>query len=393
LSDESKRYILNLDIEADARMLIEQLNICTDAVDYFRASSKMLKAGVQAGLTLYEIAVQICRNDDLGELPSKLEVLYSMAEDLSLSALENEKWHHTAASRALADQLSPHGESLLSEQWRYVASGRNSRIPKSASITHFSTIMWDLAGATSADEDSKKPGAAQSSASDSSLEAGDIMNEKEECDEWAAKLLTNIRIDTSMTVSRTGDNSSVTSEDDSDDASGSPKGFWYTRPGSPSAQSYDDESWNLSPECSPVHAVELVRPAASQSLPLPEVPLSGCGAKRATVVHFEDDAWLNRDLEVPSGHEDVDGGSLTASFVPTKREVVGMQRSQSYSAISALDAPSSGNVLTPSWKQGSRYPDPCTKEYEQFRDYFLKFVDLVIVRETRALTARLQSSS
>jgi hypothetical protein len=370
-------------------MLIEQLNICTDAVDYFRASSKMLKAGVQAGLTLYEIAVQICRNDDLGELPSKLEVLYSMAEDLSLSALENEKWHHTAASRALAEQLSPHGESLLSEQWRYPESSRNNRIHKSASSSHFSTIMWDLAGATSPDEDSKKPGVAQSSASDSSLEAGDIINEKEECDEWAAKLLTNIRIDTSLTVSRTGENSSVSSEDDSDDAGGSPKGFWCTRPGSPSTHSYDDESWNLSPECSPRHEIELARQTDSQSVPLPEVPLVGFGAKRATVVRFEDDAWLNRDLEVPSGHDAVEGGSL----VPMKREAVGMQRSQSYSAISALDVPSSGKALTHSGRQSSRYPDPCTKEYEQFRDYFLKFVDLVIVRETRALTARLHSST
>ncbi|EEC48598.1 predicted protein, partial [Phaeodactylum tricornutum CCAP 1055/1] len=61
LSDKSKMYILNLDIEADARLLRERLSICEDAIDNFRASSLLLKAGVKAGLTLYDIAIMCCR--------------------------------------------------------------------------------------------------------------------------------------------------------------------------------------------------------------------------------------------------------------------------------------------------------------------------------------------
>ena len=72
-----------MNIEKDARLLKERLNICTEAIDYFCASCSILKAGVQAGLTLYEIAVMCCRNDNLGELPSKLEMLFSMAAELA----------------------------------------------------------------------------------------------------------------------------------------------------------------------------------------------------------------------------------------------------------------------------------------------------------------------
>jgi hypothetical protein len=69
LSEKSKNYVLKLDIDADINILKEKLNICQEAVDYFRSSSKLLQEGVKAGLTLYDIAIMCCRNDDLGEIP------------------------------------------------------------------------------------------------------------------------------------------------------------------------------------------------------------------------------------------------------------------------------------------------------------------------------------
>ena len=68
LSKKSKDYVLGLDIEADVRLLQERLNMRNDVLDYFRSSCQILKAGVRAGLTLYDICSEImCRNDPSGE--------------------------------------------------------------------------------------------------------------------------------------------------------------------------------------------------------------------------------------------------------------------------------------------------------------------------------------
>merc|ERR1719330_2216960 len=62
LSKRSKKFIQSLDIEADVKMLRERLRLPLKALDYFRASSKILQEGVKAGLTLYDIAIICCRN-------------------------------------------------------------------------------------------------------------------------------------------------------------------------------------------------------------------------------------------------------------------------------------------------------------------------------------------
>ena len=397
LSEESKRYILNLDIEADSRILLEQLNISSDAVDIFRASTTILKAGVRAGLTLYDIAVMCCRNDDLGEIPSKLEILFSMAEDLSLSALENGRWHHSAASRALADQLTPRVGSLIPQRRSSMGSGSStsSRMLKSASSVHFKSMVSDLE-VSLAEAETKKDYMVQSSASDSSSETGDALQENEDCDEWAANLLTNINIsmDRSMSmIMKEGRSPSIGSEDDSNDPDGSPKGFWHTRPCSPSNFSAgdDDASWTLSPESSPIQ----VEVPADSFIPLPETTSHSVGeirheSFRSPTVHFADDSWLDKELEVPSRRNaaDEEPENFKASF-PSKPKMDGMKRSQSYSAISALKASSGQGFLSASLTKPARqHPDPCTKEFDQYRHYFLKFVDLVIVREVKAATAQ-----
>ena len=51
-----------------------------DVLDYFRASCNVLKAGVKAGLTLYDIASEVlCRNDPSGESSSCILSTYIVA--------------------------------------------------------------------------------------------------------------------------------------------------------------------------------------------------------------------------------------------------------------------------------------------------------------------------
>lgn len=67
LSPRLREFVLSLDIEKDAKMLKDKLDIPDRALDFFRASSKLLQRGVKAGMNLYEIAILCCRNDDSGE--------------------------------------------------------------------------------------------------------------------------------------------------------------------------------------------------------------------------------------------------------------------------------------------------------------------------------------
>ncbi len=69
LGKKARDYVLNLDIDEDVRLLKERLGMGDDVLDYYRVSCMILKSGVKAGLTLYEIASGIlCRTDPSGEL-------------------------------------------------------------------------------------------------------------------------------------------------------------------------------------------------------------------------------------------------------------------------------------------------------------------------------------
>ena len=101
LSRASRDYVLKLDIEADVRMLQERLNMQNDVLDYYRSSCQILKAGIRAGLTLYDICSAIlCRNDPGGEF-----IWFGMTHFLSN--------HH------IADSISPNYIKVLSHRsWR-----------------------------------------------------------------------------------------------------------------------------------------------------------------------------------------------------------------------------------------------------------------------------------
>lgn len=379
MSKKTKKYILSLNIEKDARLMKERLNICREALDFFCASSSILKAGVKAGLTLYDIAVMCCRNDNLGETPSKLEVLFSMAADLAGSACENGRWHHVAASRALAEQLSPKGASLLSPA---VSKG----VHKSMSAINLSNYSGRLASLAEGTKRDYVPGMIQSSASDSSSDVEEI--DGDDCEEWAAALIADVSLDKSMSLINTKPRSASIESDSSTD---SDQGFWHIRPGSSPDVSDDEDSISWSPSSSPKNLLDI--PASNLtddmrksynpmgngrrvSIVVGEVPTDlGDSFKQfrspskvsfaANILESRKDE-LSLDTKFKHSNSDVEGSHLLKS--------TGMKRSQSYSALSSTTA----EKMTVEEESKTARP----VDHERYRDYFLKFVDLVIVRET-----------
>lgn len=320
MSPKSREYVLNLDVESDVKMLRERLHLPQVARDYYRASCALLKAGVKSGMTLYDIAVLCCRNDDAGDISSRLEIIMSMASEMAQSAVHNGRWHHAAASRALAERLAERkkiSKSLSTTDARAFQCTDSFVITESPPPTHMTP----------------------SSGSDSSSDVGDVVADKDECEEWAAAVLGRVELkrQSSMRAMR--------------------------RPSRQRALSI------TSPE-SPSRSSPTMPPKSSPSL-------------SCSPVGF----W-----HVPPGHhkQDEDGknpswslqGSIQIELAPTK---IAMKRSQSYSAFSVSTLSSSSSFLDTivahsPWME---------KEGEQFRLYFLKFIALLIKRETHSRNARL----
>jgi hypothetical protein len=365
LSEYHKKYIEHLDIEADAQMLRNELNICEEAVDYFRASSAILKAGVKAGLTLYDIAILCCRNDNLAEVPSMMEKLFSMASELAYAAVENERWHHSAASRAIVEQLTPHRHAKASGS--SFVSGY--RVHKSASSVGFVSMgsSESLESQPFLEEDGcASPGVALSSASDSSSDAGDLALENDECEEWAANVIADVSVD-QIVAGRPSRSHSITSDDASHDSgSVSVKGFWYVRPGSsPPVDESDDGSISWSPQSTPRASVHVTEE-------LPEIV--DIAPPKTPTVTFS--SMLPKSSFIPSTVSIA--ATKESRFAALMKPESGMTRSKSYSSL-----PQRGPKHD-SAPHHHKTPEPYTETYENFRKYFHKFIDLVIVRETTA---------
>jgi hypothetical protein len=385
--------------------LSERLNICQEAVDYFRASSSILKAGVKAGLTLYDIAVLCCRNDDQAQVPSMLEKLLDMASDLAYIAIENDRWHHTAASRALVEQLTPSIQRRSS-----VACGLGSKtwVAKTASIAEFSSLrkhtpVQGMITSTSGllESESLPPGMAQSSASsNSSVEATDTQDEeeeKEECEEWAASIILDVSVDQLAAAGRGQRSDSVSSDGSTESEQ---RGFWHVRPNSSPVLSEDvSVSWDTNDQDESFSDSGINGPdAAARSF------------KVATVT-FADDVQLERGARSPSDAprpswansrrpslHGSHGVSLTDTKRPStmsfgefwttddavpaipprlERSESGMGRSKSYSALSVVH----GGFLS---KKQIVSSELLTEEHRLYRNYFHSFIELVIARETTA---------
>lgn len=371
LSEDHKKYIENLNIEKDAQMLRDVLNICEEAVDYFRASSALLKAGVKAGLSLYDIAILCCRNDNLAEVPSMMEKLFDMASDLAHAAVENERWDHRAASRAIVEQLTPHRRSTQMESrflpgflfHKSVSSGAFSSTP-SPERDNASRFLQDEEGMVS-------PGIALSSASDSSSEPGDMTTlETDPCEEWAANVIADIS-EEQIATCRPRRSHSIISDDESNDSGSVHKGFWRVAPGSsPPVHDFDDGSLTWSPHISPRNSLhEAIRVSELDDCVIPAAATS-----KAATVKFAP------MIPAPPGPF-IPPATVSIASKPDnllwKPEGGGMTRSKSYSSL-----PRRGSK--PGMGHQRKVLKPLTEDYENYRKYFHKFIDLVIVRETTA---------
>ena len=87
LSPEMRDYVLSLDIKADIQLLRSKLAIREECLKVMRISGMLLQKGVQAGLTLYDIASLICRSNI--DKPSHLEVLCAQATTLARGIKDN----------------------------------------------------------------------------------------------------------------------------------------------------------------------------------------------------------------------------------------------------------------------------------------------------------------
>lgn len=400
MSQKTKDYILNLDIEKDAKMLRDCLNIGDEALSYFYASSSILKAGTKAGLTLYEIAVMCCRNDNLGEVPSKLEVLFGMAGDLAKSAIRNNRWGLAVASRAIQDQLSPQGGSLLTPSPK-MGFGR-----KAASA-------FDLAALVKPKELNSSqavPGMTQSAGSEESSSYSDVAeDEKENPEDWAAELVNAVSLDTSTRFVTKPRSHSIESDSSSEDG-----GFWHTSPNSPEdswdeesvSNIEDEESVNWSPSSSPTTAKLGLSFMPTNLFDSGRIQSSGSrssfeenGATKALQdlvpprmpvrVSF---ANMNIDFN-PDVQDENDCGESESSDkgidIPIPKPLSRMGRSRSYSVLSSSSMSENQNSEERKTSRDTSFTQSYTEN--QYREYYLKFVDLVVVREITAAAGARES--
>jgi len=369
LSKQSKKFIQGLDIEADVKMLRERLRLPLQALDYFRASSKILQDGVKAGLTLYDIAILCCRNDNAGEIPSPLEALMSTATDVASLALDNGRWHHAAASQALAHHLSPTNEFLEGNNQNSSFSGLRSKksVLKSASSINISSLSDDLIR-TSLPQ--MQP---SGSDDDGSSDAGDGNRVEDDCDEWAASLMMKLDTPTTPIVSpstrRRQRALSVVSSDSTgsdDSSSGSSGGFWCVPPSTSKRQDSIEFSWS-----------------PSSKLPDTETELSESPRVRTLSVKFDIGPTFVPPRSDGGGEEVKDRGPFDISPCAKGLRPTMLKRSQSYSGFTfrkMLGYTVSTENGTPST---SRNPTS-----EQYRVYLQKFIDLLVTREITMKTRR-----
>ncbi|KAL7522280.1 hypothetical protein ACHAWX_006971 [Stephanocyclus meneghinianus] len=427
LSKSAKDYVLNLDVEADARLLKERLGFKNDVLDYFRASCHVLKSGVKAGLSLYEIASEIlCRNDASGEIPSKLENLTSMAMELAMSAVHNGRFHHSTASLALQEQLtSPYSFNGQQPKQSLTPFIKSRPVVRSVSSSIFSRTASSLGGESAFTDElslqTPPPPMAHSSLSDNSSNDGystASAPEEYEAEDWAAAVLAVA--DESMNADFARDRATSESSDSTENSklSKSPVGFWYVRPGSSTVQhessdAEDEEfiSWTFSetfdgPPASadqgdnrrPSHIIANSRLSMTR--------LSSC-SNLSKILQDEETGFVGFSLddhESRSNKEDTvpdwpltsdrppssssNFSSSVAACTPSYPQNKAFVRSMSYSAFSSASNHTSDEPILRkdlNSHMAVRNSLSSNQEEELFRTYFLKFVDLLIVRETERL--------
>ena len=402
----------------------------------------------------------------LGEVPSRLETLTSMASELALSAVHNGRFHHATASLALEEQLASRRRLTLirpSSGKFAIAPFKSAARPvvRSASSSFFSSVggesaftdelskvdsalSGELFDSQTSNNNSNSPGMVHSSQSDNSTNAEDddftesFTSETEDCaaGQWAAALVAvadqSLEKDkNSSSLSFGGRNRSISESSDisngdisrsSSALSKSPVGFWYVRPGDGDTSEEDDEElicWTPSLQSSchngdssldddkgiPPHVLSPSGFSASNlSRLLTESPSgfsssnlgrllsessSGgvAATQSATTTAFDECSHpsSNADDELgpitpPTiGQPPAPSAAVLSAFKPTRKT---FHRSISYSAFSTAPNTDTKNNLLQSTGRSSL---TSVQENGLFRTYFVKFVDLLVVRETERL--------
>lgn len=372
-------------------------------------------------ISLFHFILRFRSHFVTGEVPSKLEVLTSMASELAMSAVHNGRFHHATASSALEEKLTTRHSIIHSQPASKFPTSLKSRpVLRSASSSVFSRIasLDDASAFTddlsrvgsafssefnesqSSNNNQCVPGTAHTSQSDDSSEADEDTGsfaidgpEDSAAGEWAAALVAVA--DQSMDIDNTfGRNRSV-SESSSDESlssalSKSPVGFWYVRPGSSLNESDEDDE----PSCSsPSTQSSSQTNAADHSLSLPRIlsPSGFSTSNLGKLLTESSPSILNAQEALhPTENELTDrvgpiAPSLdlpAATYTPLKT----MSRSMSYSAFSTHNAiPPTTHLksnLSRSILNNVRNISSSAHDHDLFRTYFVKFVDLLVVRET-----------
>jgi len=122
--EEARRYIKEIDIEADVQLLKKKLSIRESSLNVMRITNKVLQVGAEHGMCLFQIASLISR-DDL-EKPSMIEVLVSQAQSLASSVKartrssmvrSNSMFLHVLTDSSVDIKVEPEG--MGKEFWRY----------------------------------------------------------------------------------------------------------------------------------------------------------------------------------------------------------------------------------------------------------------------------------
>ena len=380
-------------------------------------------------------------------IPSKLETLTAMASELAMSAVHNGRFHHATASWALEEQLASR-RCLTNPTSRKLSTRFDSRssltrrLSSTPSLKNFayvrsfsdfteelskvgssfsacrasgSTHTADCASGSTHTTDCTPPGNVLSSQSDNSSDGDDddddyaesVVSECQEenaAGEWAAALvavadqsLDNIGRDRSISESSSSDGSLTA-------LSKSPVGFWYVRPGTSliRCESEDDDDepicWTASVEStrnpddseSPLgssgfigdtHVFSPSRNFVSSNLGkvLAESSLVECTPTPTTI---ENPSYSSDDEFRPLPIDDLLATNGKISYKPFKN--TGMNRSMSYSAFITHNS-----VPTPETSMSSKLNRSTsmapTQTGDLFRTYFIKFVDLLVQRETEHL--------
>jgi hypothetical protein len=291
-------------------------------------------------------------------------------------AVENERWHHTAASRALADQLS----SIKSRRRSSLLASREYvSVDRSFSSAELLTLSSQISCYSPNDQVDDSPGLVQSCASDSSseIDEDDLVEEKEDCEKWAEKVIADVSMDQITPVCRSERSASVSSDEASSDSSEGRKGFWYVPPGHADTSAVQDDGsveWSTgqSPRDSGHHS--------SWSLDGQE---SECDQAEYGVDQTVEDVKTPKVTFAETAERiqpplTVSVSELKAPPPLRHQESGGMIRSKSYSGLSDQHRPSRLSRLVDKSLFNQRGDE------DTYRRYFHKFIDLVIVRETSA---------